>query len=49
MEPVVLVINRVLVGNLERAFSIIGNSKQKKTACFSRLCFARKVDYKFLF
>lgn len=49
MEPVVLIINRVLIGNLERAFSIIGNSKQKKKACFTRLCFAKNLDYKFLF
>lgn len=34
MEPVVLVINRVLIGNLERAFSIIGNGKQKKRHVF---------------
>lgn len=34
MEPVVLIINRVLIGNLERVFSIIGNTKQKKKACF---------------
>lgn len=44
MEPAVMIINRVLIGNLERAFSIIGNTKQKKKACFSRLCFSRKLD-----